>query len=170
MKTHHTLSTPAFPTVLVLASVGLVSAGAIAQTAAAPAPMVPTSTVVTISGTVEGLPESVLFTGPVEVSTRPAPGRIAGAMAHVVVSIDLRQLSGRGLSTGKTYVSSAQANLTRVLGASDLIEITFPFFPSSAAPASPARTGLATFVLSYDVTTGALTAAVATVAAPNLPN
>src|SRR5262245_14463293 len=139
MKTRRTLSSPAFLTALVLASVGLVSAGAIAQTAAAPAPMVPTSTVVTISGTVSGLPESVFFTGPVQVSTRPAPGRISGATAHVVVSIDLTQLSGRGLSTGRTYVSSGQANLTRVLDASDLIEITFPFFPTGAAPASPAR-------------------------------
>ena len=170
MKTHRTLSTPAFPRALVLASVGLVSAGAIAQTAAAPAPMVPTSTVVTISGTVEGLPESVLFTGPVQVSTRPAPGRIAGAMAHVVVSIDLRQLSGRGVSTGATYVSSGQANLTRVFGASDQIELTFPFALSGVAPVAPERTGVATFVLSYDVTTGSLTSAAATIAAPNLPN
>jgi hypothetical protein len=165
MKTRRTLSTPAVLSILILSSAGLAAAGAFAQTA-----LVPTSSVVSIAGTVTGLPESVYFTGPAQISTRPAPGRIAGATAHVVVSIDLRQLSGRGLSTGATYVSSGQANLTRLFAASDLIELTFPFYQSGAAADSPARTGVATFALAYDVTTGALTAAVATIAAPHLPN
>ncbi len=171
MKTRRTLSTPAFLTVLALASVGLVSAGTLAQTAATPNPLVPTSTVVAISGTVTGLPESVYFTGPVQVSTRPVPGRIAGATAHVVVSIDLRNISGRGQSTGTTYLTSGHANLTRLFGASDLIEVTFPFFRSGTAGGDPStRTGLASFNLSYDVTTGALTTATASIAAPNLAN
>jgi hypothetical protein len=170
MKTRHALSTSAFLTALVLASVGLVSAAALARAAVAANALLPSATVVAISGTVTGSPESVVFTGPVEVSTRPAAGRIAGARAHVVVTIDLRQLSGRGLSTGTAYVSPGQANLTRVFGPSDWIELSFPFFPSGGLPGSPARTGVLTFALAYDVTTGALTAAVATVAAPNLPN
>jgi hypothetical protein len=170
MKTRRTLSTPAFLTVLVLASVGLVSARTLAQTTAAPNPLVPTSTVIAVSGTVTGAPESVYFTGPVQVSTRPAAARIAGGKARVVVSIDLRQLSGRGVSTGATYVSSGQANLTRVFGASDQIELTFPFALSGVGPAAPERTGVATFVLAYDVTTGVLTSAAATIATPNLPN
>jgi hypothetical protein len=170
MKTRRTLSTPAFLTVLVLASVGLVSARTFAQTAAAPNPLVPTSTSVAVSGTVTGAPESVYFTGPVQLITRPAAARIAGGMAHVVVSIDLRQLSGRGVSTGATYVSSGQANLTRVFGASDQIELTFPFIASGVASGSRVRTGVATFSLTYDVTTGALTSAAATISTPNLPN
>ena len=170
MKTRRTLSAPAFPTALVIASVGLVSAAALAQRAVVTNPLVPTSTVVAISGTVTGLPESVVFTGPVEVSTRPAAGRIAGARAHVVVTIDLRHLSGRGLSTGTAYVSPGQATLTRAFGPSDWIELSFPFFPSGGSPGSSTRTGVLTFALAYDVSTGALTAAVATVAAPNLPN
>jgi hypothetical protein len=170
MKMRQTLSTPAFLTVLVLASVGLVSARTLAQTTAAPSPLVPTSTVIAVSGTVTGGPESVYFTGPVQVSTRPAAARIAGGQAHVVVSIDLRQLSGRGSSTGATYVSPAQANLTRVFGASDQIEVTFPFARRDAASGSPVRTGVATFVLAYDVTTGTLTSVAATIATPNLPN
>ena len=165
MKTSRMPSTPALVSLLVLAAGGLVSAVALAQTA-----LVPTSTVVAIAGTVTGLPESVYFTGPAQLSTRPAPGRIAGATAHVVVSIDLRQLSGRGLSTGASYVSSGHANLTRVFAASDLIQLTFPFVRDGAGPVSPSRTGVATFVLAYDVTTGALTAAAATIAAPDLPN
>jgi hypothetical protein len=170
MKTRRTLSTPGFLTILVLASAGLVAAGALAQTAATPNPLVPTSTVVAISGTVSGLPESVYFTGPVQVSTRPAPGRIAGATAHVVVSIDLRNISGRGLSTGTTYLTSGQANLTRLFVASDVIEVTFPFFRTGTAGNPSTRTGLASFNLSYDVTTGALTAASASITATNLPN
>ncbi len=171
MKTRRTLSTPAFLTALALASAGLVAAGALAQTAVTPTPLVATSTIVAISGTVTGLPESVYFTGPVQVSTRPAPGRIAGAQAHVVVSIDLRNISGRGQSTGTTYLTSGQANLTRLFVASDAIEVTFPFFRSGTAADDPStRTGLASFNLSYDVTTGALTTATASIAAPNLPN
>jgi hypothetical protein len=165
MKTRRTLSTPAVLAILVVSLAGLVTVGAFAQSA-----LVPTSTVVSIAGTVTGVPESVYFTGPAQISTRPAPGRIAGATAHVVVSIDLRQLSGRGVSSGATYVSSGQANLTRLFTASDLIELTFPFFRSGAGADSSVRTGVATFKLAYDVTTGALTAVTATVAAPNLPN
>ena len=170
MKTRRTLSTPAFLTVLVLASIGVVSAGALAQSTTAPNPLVPTSTVVSIAGTVTGLPESVYFTGPVQVSTRPAPARIAGAKAHVVVSIDLRSISGLGQSSGTTYLTSGHANLTRLFGASDVVEVTFPFFRSGTATEPSTRTGLASFNLSYDVTTGALTTATASIAALNLPN
>ena len=170
MKTRRTLSISALSTALVLACVVLVSAGPLAQTAAAANTLVPSFTVIPVTGTVTGTPETVYFSGPVHVTTEPAAGRIAGAKAHVVVSIDLRQLSGRGLSTGTTYVAASQVNLTRVFGASDWIELTFPFFPIGAKPGAPTRTGLATFVLAYDVATGALTAAAATVATFNPPN
>ena len=170
MKARRTLPVPAFLTALVLGSVSPVSRAVPTQTAVATNALLPSSAMVAISGTVTGLPESVVFTGPVEVSTRPAAGRIAGARAHVVVTIDLRHLSGRGLSTGTAYVSPGQATLTRAFGPSDWIELSFPFFPSGGSPGSSTRTGVLTFALAYDVSTGALTAAVATVAAPNLPN
>ncbi len=165
MKTRRRVFTPAVLSLLFAVVGGLALAGAPALAA-----LVPTSTVVPIAGTVFGLPESVFLSGSAQISTRPVEGRIAGAPPHVVVSIDLRNVSGRGLSTQATYLCSGQANLTRWLVASDLIEVTFPFFPGGAGGDSSARTALATFNLSFDLTTGTLTGAKATISAPNLPN
>jgi hypothetical protein len=163
MKTRRRLSGPAVPSLLVAV------AGAVVLAGAAVAALVPTSKTVPIAGTVFGLPESVYFSGSAQISTRPVEGRIPGASPHVVVSIDLGGVSGVGLSTKATYLASGQANLTRWLVASDLVQVTFPFSGASGRD-SAVRTALATFNLSFDVATGALTGATASISAPNLPN
>jgi hypothetical protein len=138
----------------------------------APAGPVPTASSVSvpIAGTVSGLPESVVFSGKARITATPTSIRIAGAKRRMVVSVDLNGVSGRGLSSGTTYLATAVANLTRSFAASDVIEVTFPFFPGGSAAGAQARTAVATFTLEYDVSTGALTAANASVAAVKLQN
>jgi hypothetical protein len=130
--------------------------------------MAPSTITVPIEGTVSGQPESVRFTGTARISVQPTSIRIAGARRKVIVSIDLNGLTGKGLSTGATYSAATEANLTRSFAASDVIEVTFPFFRGNPADAQ-ARTGIATFTLDYDVSTGALTAVKVSLAGTGLP-
>jgi hypothetical protein len=136
----------------------------------APAGPVPASSTVSvpIAGTVSGLPESVVFSGKARITAKPTSIRIAGAKRKMVVSVDLNGVSGKGLSSGTTYLATAVGNLTRSFAASDVIEMTFPFFPGGSAAGAQARTAVATFTLEYDVSTGALTAAKASVAGGKL--
>jgi hypothetical protein len=119
----------------------------------------PSSVDVPIAGTVFGLPESVFFSGTAQITVRPDAPRM-------VVSIDLGDLVGKGLSTGKVYVTGGLINLTRRLVRGDAIQATIPFFVRGAGPAARGRTAVASFSFDYDITTGALTSAKAALAAP----
>jgi hypothetical protein len=148
-----------FPVVsaIVSLSFGLATAVA-AQTA--------TTVAVPLAGTVFGLPESVYFSGTAQISVRPAEDTAPGAKPRLIVSIDLGDVSGRGLSTGATYTVNGQASLTRRFTPSDTVQLTFPFFVRGAVATAQARTAVASFTFSYDPATGALTAANAFLAAP----
>jgi hypothetical protein len=128
--------------------------------------LTPTTVTVPIAGTVFGLPESVFFSGTAQISVRPAEDDAPGARPRMVISIDLGALSGRGLSTGSSYVAGGQINLTRRLGHGDVIEATFPFFLQGSGPTAAGRTAVASFSFDYDVATGALTSARASCSAP----
>jgi len=86
---------------------------------------------------------------------------------RVILSIDLHNVTGKGLSTGATYVTKAQDELLRPLAPSDLVAIAFPFYPNTAVGFRSARAGLASFKLSFDVTTGNITGGTATVSTPS---
>ena len=120
---------------------------------------------VPIAGTVFGLPESVFFSGTARITVRPAQADVA-AVPRVVVSIDLGDLSGKGLTTGTVYSAGGQFNLTRPLVAGDVIQATIPFFVRGSGPTAPGRTAVASFSFDYDIATGALTSARASLAAP----
>ena len=127
------------------------------------------STAISISGTVDGLPESVYVSGLAQITTTLV--KAAAKIHHprrVMLSIDLHNVSAQGLSTGATYVITAQDEVMRRLVASDLVEITFPLYSNAAGGLSTARAGLASFRLTFDVHTGALTGGTATVGTPNL--
>jgi hypothetical protein len=129
----------------------------------------PSSMIVPINGTVSGLPESVSFSGSAHVTVRPAPDSAPGPMFRVAVSIELGHITGRGSSTGTIYVLSGQADLTRRFAATDMVQVTFPFSARGAAATAGARTALATFAFTFDVNTGSLVAAKASLDAPGLP-
>jgi len=127
------------------------------------------SAAIAISGTVDGLPESVYVSGLAQITSTLVK---ADAKFHhprrVILSIDLHNVSGQGLSTGATYVTTAQDEVMRRLVASDVVEITFPLYSNEAGGLASARAGLASFRLTFDVRTGALTGGTATVGTPNL--
>ena len=124
--------------------------GTTSRTAAAPA-----------GGT--ATPEAISCTGPVKLSTSAVtdPTLPPG----VVVSVDARGLSCVGQTTKTVYLNSGQANLTRPLAATDVVQTTFAVYPNTAGGYMNARTAMVTLNLSYNTTTGALTSASGTISA-----
>ena len=123
---------------------------------------------IAMSGTVDGSPESVYVSGLAQItSTFVKADPKFNHPARVILAIDLHNVTGKGLSTGASYVIANQDELLRRLVASDLVEITFPLYPNRAEGFRAARSGVASFKLSFDVATGALTGGTATVSAPS---
>jgi len=102
--------------------------------------------------------ESVAFSGPVQVTATVVTDP-AGGPPTSVVSIDARQLVATGATSGAAYVNSGQANLTRPLAATDVIQTTFAFFPDGPGGFLKTRTALLTLNLAYNLATSALTSA-----------
>src|SRR5262245_18778798 len=125
------------------------------------------SVAIPISGTVDGLPESVSVSGLARITSKLVK---TDAKFHhpprVILDFDLHRVSGTGISTGTRYVSMSRDEMPRPLVASDVVEITFPLEPKVAKGFTAARAGLASFTLSFDVHTGALTGGAATVGTP----
>ncbi len=126
------------------------------------------SVAIAISGTVDGSPESVYVSGLAQItSTFVKADPTFNHPPRVILSFDLHNVSGKGLSTGAMYVTKSQDDMLRLLAPSDVVAITFPLYPNNAAGFRSARAGLASFTLSFDVTTGAITGGTATVSTPN---
>src|SRR5256885_5697431 len=126
----------------------------------------PSTVSVPIAGTVFGLPESVFFSGTAQITVRPAESDVPGTVPRMVVSIDLGEVTGKGLSTGEVYVTGGLVKLTRRLVRGDVIHATIPFFVRGVGPTAKGRTAVASFSFDYDIATGALTSARAAIAAP----
>jgi len=139
---------------------------ALALVAGASAAVEWNSTTVPISGTVTGRPESVSFSGRVHIQSRLAIDPEDSRRNKVLLQIDLSEVSGVGASTAAAYVVDAQDIVTRGLASSDVVRITFPFHSGSARAVISSRTGLASFALSIDTATGAVTAARASISSP----
>ncbi len=167
MKMRRLLVNPVVLSLLVVVLAGLVwGAGAPARAAT-----IANTVVIPVSGTVSGQPESVAFSGKAQISSELVLDPKHTEPPGVILIVDLSNVSGTGSSTGTTYVAGNGSNLRRLLVSADTVQITFPFFRSTTLGISPAaRSGLASFALSFDLNTGAITNATASIATPNFPN
>jgi len=130
--------------------------------ASAPAAAADSATLVPVSGTVSGAPESVAFAGNAQVRSRLAKDPDFNAPS-LIVTIDLSGVSGTGSMTGRKYAISGPHIVQRRLAASHTVDVSFPFADASGPP----RSGLASFVLGFDTSSGAVTAASGALATPN---
>ena len=162
MKIRRLLFTPVVTPVVIAVLGVLVWAG---EPAVAAFSTAVSSALISIRGTVSGTPESVAFSGQANIGTKMVTDPDFGKPPTVVLSIDLRNVTGVGSSSGKTYITWSQAVLERPLTAADTLQVAFPFFQSGGS-AAPARVGMASFNLSYNVSTGMLTGATAQIASP----
>lgn len=127
------------------------------------------SLTIPIAGTVNGLTESVSLSGSAEIVSTLVLDPLLGTLPRELISIKLINVSGLGLSTGTSYVATGEDVLLRLLATSDLIEITFPFYPDTPDGASSARSALASITLNFDLLTGALTGGTAGFSTPSFP-
>ena len=114
-------------------------------------------------GTGATAPEAVSCTGPLKINAVTVRDPIMPP--SVVFSFDSRSLSCVGQTSKIAYINSGQANLTRPLVASDVVETTFAYYQDVAGGYLKARTAVATLNVSYDTTTGAVTSASGTIKA-----
>lgn len=141
-------------------------AGALWASAPAQAQTVSSKTV-TLSGMVSGAPESVSLSGKATIVSRVVTSERNTAQApSVTLDIDLSGISGVGQSTKTKYVTAAKEIALRTLTATDIVEITFPFYPSGTNGVGTARTGVARFSLGFDVNKLVLSSASGTLAGP----
>ena len=120
---------------------------------------------VAIRGIVTGQPESVSFSGQAQVSSRLVQDPDFGNPV-LLLTVNLGSVSGVGQSTKAKYVVPTPERVQRHLAPSHDVEITFPFV-RNGTDGSSARTGVASFALSFDPSTGAVTSATGKVASPN---
>ena len=141
---------------LVIASV-VGAAGALAPTRSALADPPATENAVTAkaSGTVgAGGPasEPVTFSGQAAISGKVILDTHFGAPPVLEIIVDLSQVKGRGIRTGKDYLVSTHAILHRPLLAFDPIEVGFSF--AEDGQLLPARSALASFGVHYNAARG----------------
>jgi hypothetical protein len=134
----------------------------------------PTVALIPVSGTVSGQPEGVRFSGQARVSSELVLDTSRTRPPHppsVMLIVDLSGVSGTGSSSEARYAVGGDGTLVfRQLASTDTIQIPFPFTRGTSMGTSSVRTGVASFALSFDTNTGAITKGTATVAAPNFPN
>ena len=85
-----------------------------------------------------------------------------------MLTIDLSGVSGVGSTTGAKYVISGPELRTRRRRLA-LARVRLPVQEHQSATAATARTGVASFVLDFDLNTGAVTGASGSVVTPNFP-
>src|SRR5215831_4312032 len=144
METRRPLLTRGALYLLVAMLGGVLAAPAGARTAS--------SVAIPISGTVDGLPEGVSVSGMARItSTLVKTDAKFHHPPRVILDFDLHHVSGTGISTGTRYVTRSRDEMLRRLVVSDVVEIAFPLQPKVAKGVTPARAGLASFTLSFDV-------------------
>jgi hypothetical protein len=148
---------------LALAATGALAGAAQAQTAEPTASRLSSSSAAT-RGTVSASPESVTFSGEAKISSRFAPDPDFGS-PHVIVTIDLRGITGVGSQTRAVYTVSEVEVVQRRLAPTHRLEVTFPYAKSGERGIP--QTGLAIVDLDFDVATGALTRSAASITTPN---
>jgi hypothetical protein len=144
---------------LILALAG--AGPAAAQTATSTFSVTSSGTVGTATGTIASATEAISCTGTVKVSSMSVTDPVLGP--QVVVWLDTTALSCVGVTSKTTYLNSGQGNLTRPLVATDVLKMTFALYPNTAGGYMNARTGMVTANLTFNTTTGALTAASASI-------
>ena len=113
MKMRRTLFAPAVLSLLVAITAGVVWQGSIPAQAA----VTWSSTLVPIKGSVDGVPETVVFSGNAKVNSRLAPDPVFNTPT-LVLSIDLTSVSAVGSSTRSKYVVSGPEMVQRKVAAS----------------------------------------------------
>jgi hypothetical protein len=132
----------------------------------------PTVALIPLSGTVRGLPENVVFSGQAQVSSELV---LDTSRFHlppaVILTVDFSGVSGTGSSSDARYTAGGSGtSVYRRLVSADTVEIAFPFSRGTTMGMSSVRSGVASFALSFDLNTGAITKGTATITPSYFPD
>jgi hypothetical protein len=122
---------------------GLLIAVPLLVTAVIPLPVLS----VPIKDVVKGDTENIAFSGKASISGKVIDDPHFRGPTVLQLVIDFSGVTGVGVTSGKKYVTEAQAVLHRPLIAFDPIQATFPYY--SSGNFASARTALASFAVSY---------------------
>jgi hypothetical protein len=159
MRTHRTKSV-----LVILSCVAVVT---LTGSGDAPAAAIATTVTVPISGTVDGLPESVSLSGKLSIVSTFVTDPLL-TTPRVRLAITLVNVSGVGLTSGAKYIAVGEDRILRPLSLSDRVEIMFPFYKATTDGPRSARSAMASITLQFNLVTGALTGATATFSSPKL--
>jgi hypothetical protein len=116
---------------------------------------------VPVNGTVSGKPESVNFSGQATVESKISPDPDFNRPT-LALTIDLSRVRGEGSFTRARYVITGPEQMNRSVSVSHFLEFSFPFV-KSGDDLSTTRAGTATFALTVDPVTGAVSSATASI-------
>ena len=124
-----------------------VAVAIIATAAAAAIAAPPQKMSVAVRDTVRGETENIVFSGPILITGTVIENAVVDGPNMIQLLVDFSGVSGIGATTGKKYVTSAQAILHRPLVALDTIRTSFPFY--SDTQLAKTRTAFASLSVSY---------------------
>ena len=137
-----------FRPLAVLVVGGLLIAAPLVVTAVIPLPTLS----VQIKDVIKGDTENISFTGKAAITGKVIDDPHFRGPPVLQLLIDFSGVTGTGVSSGKQYVTTAQAVLHRPLITFDPIQATFPYYASGDF--ASARSALASFAVSYGPPTG----------------
>lgn len=114
------------------------------------------SAMVAVSGSVGGAPETVAFSGKVQIRSHLVRDPDFGRPTMVHVAVDLVDVVGRGMTSGARYVSSTELVNSVEVNSNEVIEMTFPFHPESRKAHLVARSANLALSLRFDARNGAV--------------
>lgn len=138
-------------------SIALAVAAFAGSSSAAVTAAVDSNALLPISIKLAAQPESLLVSGTVRIKASRVEDPDFHAPAHVSIAVDLSGVTARGVTSGAAYViAPAELVLWRPLASADVLQPSVVFYKSGDL--SSAQTAQVSLSLSYDVTSGKLTA------------
>jgi len=140
----------------------------LAATADVPAAVLTSSVTIPVAGVVNGLPESVSLSGSVTIVSRLSSDPLLGEAMRNRLTIKLVNVSGVGMTSGRSYVATGENTMMRLGSISDQFGVMFPFYRNTAAGPMAARSAMVSITLKVDLLSGAIGGATASISTPRL--
>ncbi|MBA2964239.1 MULTISPECIES: hypothetical protein [Ramlibacter] len=99
--------------------------------------------------------EAVVFSGQASISGRVVRDTTFGAPPVLEIIVDMKNVTGKGVRSGKAYLVSSESIVRRPLAAFEQVEVSFPFAPDGNV--LQARSAMASFGVNYNASKGLTT-------------
>ncbi|WP_044871741.1 hypothetical protein [Pseudomonas sp. LFM046] len=121
-----------------------------------------------IAGVLAGQSEDIDLKGMARINSTTFSDPDLGGAPGVELFIDFLNVVGVGRSSGTRYFAHGENNVVRELRPTDVVELIFPIAPVNAGTLASTESVLAIFQLTFNVDTGQLLTAAASLSTPGL--